>query len=87
MDKTRPGCQLGSMDHPRSAHPDEVHGARAAGALLVGDLEAAEAELALTGARYLAGFLFRLVVITPSVALRLAWRLGTRRWKLQGGPR
>ena len=81
VDETWPECHSESMDHPRLALPDEVHGARAVGSLVVGDLEAAEAELALTRARYLAGFLCRLAIITPSVALRLAWRLGVRRWR------
>ena len=71
----------GSMDHPRSSLADEVHGARAVGSLVVGDIEAAEAELALTATRYLAGFVCRLVVIAPSVAVRLAWRVGVRRLK------
>ena len=84
-DETWPECNSEPMDRPRFALPDEVHGTRAAGWLVVGDLEAAEAELALIGASYLAGFLCRLAVITPSVALRLAWRLGVRRWREEGG--
>ena len=80
MDESRPGCHLGYMESPRSALPDEVHGARAAGALLVGDLASAEADLACARTRYLAGFLCRLAVIAPSVSLRLAWRVGARRW-------
>ena len=86
MDETWPECQSEPMDHPRFSLPGEVHGARVAGSLVVGDLEAVEAESALTGAHYLAGFLCRLAVITPSVALRLAWRLGVRRWREEGGP-
>ena len=86
MDATWPECHFEPMDRPRFALPDEVHGARAAGSLVVGDLEAVDAELALTGAHYLAGFLCRLAVIAPSVALRLAWRLGVRRWRGEGGP-
>ena len=68
------------MDHPRSALPDEVHGARATGALLLGDLASAEADLACVRTRYLVGFLCRLAVIVPSVSLLLAWRVGARRW-------
>ena len=68
------------MESPRSALPDEVHGARAAGAVLLGDLASAEADLACVRMRYLVGFLFRLAVIAPSVSLRLAWRVGARRW-------
>ena len=64
------------MDQPRSALPDEVHGARAAGALLVGDLASAAADLACVRTRYLVGFLCRLAVVAPSVSLRLAWRVG-----------
>ena len=86
MDGRWPECHFDPMNHPRFALPDEVHGARAVGSLIVGDLEAAEAELALTGARYLAGFLCRLAVIMPSVALRLAWHLGVRRWREEAGP-
>ena len=57
----------GSMDR-RAPLPDEVHGARAVGSLVLGDIGAAESELALTGVRYLAGFHCRLAVIVPSVA-------------------
>ena len=70
------------MDGQRSRLPDEVHGARAAGSLLVGDLAGAKAELAHVRTRYLAGFLARLGVVAPSVALRLVWRVGVRRSRL-----
>ena len=63
----------------QSRLPDEVHGARAAGSLLVGDLEEAEADLAHVRTRYLVGFLFRLSMVAPSVSLRLAWRVCSRR--------
>ena len=84
MDGTRPARHSHAMDSSRSALPDEVHGARAAGSLLAGDLEAAEAELAAVRTRYLIGFLCRLAVVTPSVSLRLAWRLGRRRVNPEG---
>jgi len=70
------------MDAQRSRLPDEVHGARAAGSLLVGDLAEAEAELVHVRTRYLVGFLVRLAVVVPSVSLRLAWRVGVRRGRL-----
>ena len=63
MDESRPECHLGYMERPRSALPDEVHGARAAGALLVGDLASAEGYLACVRTRYLVGFLFRLAAV------------------------
>ena len=66
------------MDTRQSRLPAEVHGARAAGSLLAGDLAEAEAELAQVRTRYLAGFLVRLAVGAPSVSLRLAWRVGAR---------
>ena len=60
--------------------PDEVHGARAAGLLVVGDLESAAAELGSVRTRYLVGFLCRLAILVPTISVRLAWRVGTRRW-------
>ena len=71
--------ELVRMDSQRPRLPDEVHGARAAGSLLAGDLDEAEAELAHVRPRYLAGFLLRLAVVVPSVSLRLVWRVGVRR--------
>ena len=63
------------MQTPRRSVSDEVHGLRAIGSLVAGDFDAALAELERTSTRYLVGFLFRLGLLTPSVALRLAWRL------------
>ena len=70
------------MDGHRSRLPDEVHGARAAGSLLAGEVAEAEAELTHVRARYLVGFLVRLAVVAPSVSLRLAWRVGVQRNRL-----
>ena len=67
------------MNGGLSRLPDEVHGARAAGSLLAGDLESAEAELARVQARYLVRFLCRLALVTPGISLRLAWRVAARR--------
>lgn len=58
---------------------DEVHGARAIGDLVAGDVEAAVAELEPVSIRYLVGFLGRLAFVVPSVSARLAWSLGSRR--------
>ena len=72
-------CHCARMDQERSALPDEVHGARAVGAVLVGDLKAAEADLASARMSYRVGFLCRLAVVSPGVSLRLASRLVLRR--------
>lgn len=79
MDGAVASCELVRMDGQCSRLPDEVHGARAAGSILVGDLAEAEAELACVRTRYLVGFLLRLALLVPSVSLRLAWRVGVRR--------
>ena len=84
MDEAPPGCNLGRMEAPRPALPDEVHGARAVGSLVVGDLESAAAELGSVRTRYLVGFLCRLAMLMPTVSLRLAWRVGARRWLVPG---
>ena len=80
MDAAIAPCERVRMDVERSRLPDEVHGARAAGSLLFGDLGEAEAELVRVRTRYLAGFLARLALLVPGVSLRLAWRVGLRRW-------
>ena len=81
-------CDPRPVNQVRQSLPDEVHGARAAGDLLVGDIASAEAHLACVHARYLVRFCMRLAVITPSVALRLAWRVGVRRaWRARTGTR
>ena len=82
MDGPVASCELFPMDGRHSRLPDEVHGARAAGSLLAGDLSEAEAELAHVRTHYLAGFVARLAVVAPSVALRLVWRVGVRRTRL-----
>ena len=79
MDAAVVPCELVRMDAERSRPLDEVHGARAAGSLLVGDLAEAEAELVCVRTRYLVGFLARLALVVPGVSLRLAWRVGVRR--------
>ena len=72
------------MEDPRPTLPDEVHGARAMGSLVVGDLESAAAELGSVQTRYLFGFLCRLAILMPTISLRLAWRVGARRWFAPG---
>ena len=86
MDAAVVPCELVRMDVERSRLPDEVHGARAAGSIVVGDLAEAEAELACARTRYLAGFLMRLALVVPSVSVRLAWRVAIRRcrWSKAG---
>ena len=82
MDAWPVRCDPRPVNQIRPSLPDEVHGARAAGDLLVGDVASAEAQLACVRARYLVGFCCRLSVVAPSVALRLAWRVGVRRaWR------
>lgn len=71
-------CEFVRMDGQHARLPDEAHGARAAGSLIVGELAEAEADLAQVRMRYLVGFLVRLAVVAPSVSLRLAWRVGVR---------
>ena len=68
------------MFGPRPSVLDQVHGARAAGALLAGELDEAEEALTAVSNRYLAAFCLRLAFITPGVALRLAWRVAGRRF-------
>ena len=66
--------------HPsRRSVSDEVHGLRATGSIVAGDIEGAVAELERASARYLVGFLLRFCLVAPSVALRLAWKLARRR--------
>ena len=79
MDSAPLSCDVRVMDEGLSRLPDEVHGARAAGSLLAGDLESAEAALVRVRARYLLRCLCRLAVVTPEVSLRLAWRVASRR--------
>ena len=67
------------MQSPRRSLRDEVHGLRAAGSLVVGDVDEALAELKQTSLSYLAGFLIRFGLVAPTVAIRLAWRLARRR--------
>ena len=64
-------------------HPsvlDEIDGARALGALLAGDLPGAVDALERASVRYLVGFFCRVALLTPSVSLRLAWRVARRRF-------
>ena len=63
----------------RSRLPDEVYGARAAGALGAGELDEAAGALAPVSGRYLAGFCLRLAIVTPGVSVRLAWSVVRRR--------
>ena len=58
---------------------DEVWGVLALCVFLAGDLRAAVEILARARPRYCAGFLVRLVVLMPSVAMRMAWRLAAKR--------
>ena len=79
MDAGAAPCDGGVMDDGFFPLPDEVHGARAGGCLLAGDLDCAEAELARVQPAYLLRFLCRLAVVTPGVSLRLGWRVAARR--------
>ena len=85
MDAPRPGCDPGPVGARKPSPLDEFDGARAAGALLVGELEAAVDALERVSTRYLASFLWCLGLVMPSVSVRLAWRLAGRR--LTGGLR
>ena len=79
------GARSWTGERPQAFPLDEFDGARAAGALLVGEREAAVDALERVSTRYLAGFLWRLGLVMPSVSVRLAWRLARRR--LTGGSR
>ena len=57
---------------------DEIHGARAVGALLAGDRDGAAHALEPASNRYLVGFFCRLALLAPSVAMRLAYRVVRR---------
>ena len=72
------------MEDPRPTLPDEVHGARAVGSLVVGELESAAAKLGLVRTRYLIGFLVRLAMLMPTISMRLAWWVGAGRWFAPG---
>ena len=85
MDTPRPGRDPGPVSARKPSPLDELDGARAAGPLLVGELEAAVDALERVSTRYLAGFLWRLGLVMPSVSVRLAWMLSRRR--LTGGSR
>ena len=58
---------------------DEVWGVLALHAFRAGDLDRVAEMLSRTRPRYAAGFLLRLAVLAPGVAVRTAWRLLTRR--------
>lgn len=66
---------LTPMHTPRRSVSDEVHGLRATGSLAAGDFDEALFELERTSTRYLVGFLLRLGLFAPRVAVRIAWRL------------
>ena len=68
------------MGSRQSPFPDQVHGARAAGKLLAGDLDDAVHALEPASGRYLVGFCLRLALIAPGFALYFAWRLVRRRF-------
>jgi len=80
MDVRRPGCESVPVSVRKPSLLDEIDGARAAGSMLVGDLDGAVDALERVSTRYLAGFLWRLGILMPSVALCLAWRLARRRF-------
>ena len=67
------------MASRRTQLPDEVHGARAAGALLAGELDEVVEALLPVSNRYLVGFFLRFSVVSPGLALRLAWRVSRQR--------
>ena len=67
------------MQSPRRSVSGEVHGLRATGSLIAGDLDEALAELERTSAGYLLGFLLRLGLFAPNIALRIAWRIARLR--------
>ena len=68
------------MNSPRPSVLDQVHGARAAGCLLAGELDEAQQHLSKASSRYLVSFFLRLALITPGVAVRLAWGIARRRF-------
>ena len=72
--------------HPPSVH-DELDGARALGALLVGDLDGEVEALDSVSVRYLVGLLLRLALLAPSVSLRIGYRLARRRLARSGASR
>ena len=57
------------MQSPRRSPSDEVHGLRATGSLDAGDFDEALAELEQTSLSYLAEFLIRFGLVTPTVAV------------------
>ena len=63
---------------------DEVWGVFAIGALRSGDIEGAAKMLSRTRFGYAAGFLVRLVLVAPGLALRMTKRLVGSRWKRRG---
>ena len=67
------------MPAQRASVLDEIYGAQALGALLEGDLEGAAESLDRASTRYLVSFFFRLGLLMPSVATRLAYRTVRRR--------
>ena len=68
-----------SMVRWRLSVLDEIHGARALGALLAGELEEAVDALERASVRYLVGFFCRLVLLSLGVSLRLSCRVVSRR--------
>ena len=60
---------------------DEVWGLFALGALCTGDIDEAAKMLSRTGFGYTVGFLARLAVVAPGVAIRTMWGVVERRWR------
>lgn len=71
---------VGMDDSPHPAALDEALGFRALAALLDGSLDRAAEVLAAARRGYQVAFVCRLAFVVPSAAVRLAWRLASRRW-------
>ena len=78
MDEVNGRCDARTMKRRPPSVLDELDGARALGALLVGDIDGAVIALEPVSARYLVGLLLRLALLAPSVSLRIGYRLARR---------
>lgn len=79
LDAAPDPCHAHRMFGPRPSVLDQVYGARAAGALLAGELDEAHGHLSAVSNRYLVAFCIRLALVTPGVSLRLAWKIARGR--------
>ena len=78
MDEMNERCDARTMKRRPPSVLDELDGAKALGALLVGDLDGAVEALESVPTRYLLGLLLRLSMLSPTVSVRIGYHLARR---------